>query len=84
MRFCASARAAVGSERAGKTFHSSLRLEQMWEGIEDYGLLHELGRTKPEEAARLAADAMATPTDFVREPKRFREIRRRLLEALSR
>ena len=69
--------------RAGKTFYSSLRLEQMSEGIEDYGLLSELGKRNPAEAQRIAGQAMQTFTDYVRDPKRFREIRRELLEAAS-
>jgi hypothetical protein len=69
--------------RAKRTFYSSIRLEQMRAGIEDYGLLAELSRKQPEEARRLAGEAMQSFTEYVREPERFRVIHRALLEALS-
>ena len=69
--------------RARRTFYSSIRLEQMREGIEDYALLEALGKKRPEEARRIAADAMQSPTEYVRDPRKFRSIHRALLEALS-
>lgn len=69
--------------RTGRTFYSSLRLEQMREGIEDYGLLHELGKKNPEAARRIAGEAMQSLTEYVRDAKRFRAIQRELLEAFA-
>ena len=69
--------------RAKKTFYSSIRLEQMREGIEDYGLLVELDKKQPDEAKRITGEAMQSPTDFVRDPQKFRAIHRTLLEALA-
>ncbi len=69
--------------RAGKTFYSSIRLEQMREGIEDYGLLSELGKHDPGAAQRIAGKAMQSFTEFVRDPKQFRAIESELLETLS-
>lgn len=70
--------------RAGKTFNSSIRLEQMREGIEDYGLLTELKTRDAAEANRIADEVVQSLTEFVRDPARFRAIRRELLTALSR
>ena len=69
--------------KAKRTFYSSIRLEQMREGIEDYGLLHELGKRQPEAARRIAGKAMQSLTEYVRDPRQFRAIQRELLEALS-
>jgi hypothetical protein len=55
----------------------------MSEGIEDYGLLRELGRRDAKESMRIAGEAMQSFTEFVREPARFRAIERELLESAS-
>jgi hypothetical protein len=69
--------------RAGRTFNSSIRLEQMREGIEDYGLLTELRKRDAAAADRICAEAVQSLTEFVRDPAKFRTIRRELLAALS-
>ncbi len=61
----------------------SLRSEQMLEGIQDYELLKLLEEKKPEMAQAIAAEAMSTFTDYVRDPAVFRRLRSRLLKALS-
>ncbi|MEK7404606.1 MAG: DUF4091 domain-containing protein [Acidobacteriota bacterium] len=66
--------------RLRRSLYSSIRLEQMREGIEDFALLEELKKKDPARAAKLAGDAVASFTEYVREPKRFREIQRALLE----
>ncbi len=67
--------------RAGLSLLSSIRLEQMREGIEDYGLLAELAKSKPEAARQIADSMVASFTDYVRDEVRFRELHRRLLES---
>ena len=62
----------------------SLRYEQMLEGIQDYELLKALDEKSPQTAQDIAAQVMPSFTDYVREPVRFRSLRRRLLEELSR
>ncbi len=69
--------------RARRSLYSSIRLEQMREGIEDFGLLSELNRRDKKAAKALAGEMVTTFTDYVRDAKRFREIHRRLLEKLS-
>jgi hypothetical protein len=61
----------------------SLRSEQMLEGIQDYELLKALEEKKPESAQAIAAEAIPTFTDYVREPGGFRRLRERLLIELS-
>ena len=65
----------------GRGLYSSIRLEQMREGIEDYGLLSELAKTDEERARRIADEMVQSFTEYVRDPARFREIHRELLEA---
>ncbi len=55
----------------------------MREGIEDYELLQLLKQKDPAAAQRLVQEAVASFTDYVREPAAFRRIQRRLLEALA-
>ncbi len=62
---------------------SSIRLEAMREGIEDYELLRALARHNPAEADRIADEAVHTFTDYVRDVSTFRTIERGLLEAAS-
>lgn len=60
---------------------SSLRLEAMREGIEDYELLTLLARRDPEKARALAAAAIPHVNDYVRDAAQFRKVQRQLLEA---
>jgi hypothetical protein len=73
----------VYPDRARKSVRSSIRLETMREGIEDYELLRMLHAIQPAEAARIASLAVSSFTDYVRDPVAFRKIERNLLEALS-
>lgn len=67
--------------RAALSLYSSIRLEQMREGIEDFALLDELAKKDPARAREIATLAVESFTEYVREPERFREIYRQLLEA---
>ncbi|HUU06699.1 MAG TPA: DUF4091 domain-containing protein [Patescibacteria group bacterium] len=66
-----------------KSVFSSIRLEAMREGIEDYELLRQLKERSPGEAERLARAAIGSFTEYVRDPAAFRRIQKSLLEALS-
>jgi hypothetical protein len=68
---------------ANKSLLSSLRMESMREGIEDYELLRALKAQDPGEAERIVTAAVSSLTDYVRDPVAFRRIQQRLLEALS-
>jgi len=70
-------------DRARLSLLSSIRLEQMREGIEDFGLLDELAKKDPQRARDIAGEAVASFTEYVRDPERFRAIHRKLLEAAS-
>ena len=61
--------------------NSSIRLEQMREGIEDYALLKELDRKDRALAQKIAGEAVKTFVDYVRDPREFRAIRQKVLEA---
>ena len=74
----------VYPDPAHKSVHSSIRLEAMREGIEDYELLRVLKEKDPAEAERLANQAIRNFTDYVRDVPDFRGMERQLLEALSR
>jgi hypothetical protein len=67
--------------REGRTFHSSIRLEQMRESIEDYALLMELSRKDPAKARDLSTRMAGPATGQVREPAAFRPILRELLDS---
>ena len=67
--------------RAGRSLYSSIRLEQMREGIEDYGLLAELSRLDPEKAKAIAGKMVRSFVDYVRAPAEFRAIHQELLNA---
>jgi len=73
----------VYPDRAGRSVYSSLRLETMREGIEDYELLLVLKRRNPAAAEQLSHDAITSFTEYVRDPVAFRKIERELLQALS-
>lgn len=68
--------------RARRALYSSIRLEQMREGIEDFALLRELAKKDPTRARQIAGQAVKSFTEYVRKPERFREIYRQLLTAL--
>ena len=71
--------ALVYPHPAGNTVLSSIRLEAMREGIEDYELLVRLAAKNPEKARELAAEAIPHVNDYVRDPAAFRKIQSRLL-----
>lgn len=62
---------------------SSLRLEAMRDGIEDYELLALLSKTKTVEARSLAGEAIPHVNDYIRDYKVFRKYQRRLLESFQ-
>jgi hypothetical protein len=59
---------------------SSIRLEAMREGIEDYELLSALAKRDPEKARRLAATAIPNFTDYIRSVPQFRALRHELMD----
>jgi len=61
---------------------SSIRLEAMRDGIEDYELLTVLANKDPEKARALAAEVIPHVNDYMRDWKAFRKSHRALLEAL--
>ena len=71
--------ALVYPDKAHDTILSSLRLEAMREGIEDYELLVDLSKRDPEKAKKLAAEMIPNITDYVRSAAKFREIQQQLL-----
>ena len=73
----------VYPDRERKSVFSSIRLEAMREGIEDYELLQLLRERNPGEAERLSRAAIGSFTEYVRDPAAFRRIQRSLLNALS-
>lgn len=60
---------------------SSIRLEAMREGIQDYELLAALAAKDAAKARALAAEAIPGINDYVRDAGRFRALEQRLLEA---
>lgn len=62
----------------------SIRHEAMRDGVEDFELLTLLAQKDPTKARQLAEEAVHAFTDYVRDTKKFRAIRRRLLDALDR
>jgi len=73
----------VYPDRAGKSVYSSIRLEAMREGLEDYELLLLLKQKNPSAADQLSQAAITSFTEYVRDPEAFRKIERKLLQALS-
>lgn len=69
--------------RAARSLYSSIRLEQMREGIEDFGLLTELAKHDEAKARELVERMVRTFKEYVRDEKQFRAIHKELLEALS-
>jgi hypothetical protein len=74
----------VYPDREQKSILSSIRLEAMREGIEDYELLRVLKDKDPTAAQALAQQAIGSFTDYVRNPAQFRRIHKQLLGTLSR
>ena len=62
---------------------SSIRLEAMREGIEDYELLSVFAKSQTVEAKRLAADVIPHMDDYIRSPEAFRKYHQRLLESVQ-
>jgi chemotaxis methyl-accepting protein methylase len=56
----------------------------MRSGIEDYEMLRVLKARDPAAAEQIAASAVSSFTEYVRDAASFRSIEQRLLEALSR
>jgi hypothetical protein len=73
----------VYPDKKNLTVNSTIRLEAMREGIEDYELLRALAQSKPEEARKLAESMVRSFTDYVRDPVQFRRIHQQLMDALS-
>ena len=67
----------------GNSVFSSIRLEAMRDGIEDYELLHKLAETNPESARELVTQLIPHMNDYTRDPVEFRRVRRLLFEALA-
>jgi hypothetical protein len=61
---------------------SSIRLEAMRDGIEDYELLVLLKKTDPAKADALVAEVIPHVNDYLRDWKSFRKFHQALLEAL--
>ena len=74
----------VYPDREHLTVRSSIRFEAMRAGIEDYEMLRALKGRDPAAAEQIAASAVSSFTDYVRDVATFRKIERTLLEALSR
>lgn len=70
-------------DREHLTFYSSIRMETLLAGIEDYELLKGLNAKNATEAQRLAGLAIASFTAYVRDSAQFRKIEVQLLRAAS-
>jgi hypothetical protein len=73
----------VYPDKARMSVYSSIRLETMLQGTEDYEMLQALKSKDPAAASRIAQEAITGLTDYVRDPQQFRTIERELLEALA-
>jgi glycosyl hydrolase family 123 len=73
----------VYPDRPRKSVRSSIRLETMREGIEDYELLRLLRASSPAEGDRIITAAVSSFTEYIRDPVAFRKIEEGLLDALS-
>jgi len=74
----------VYPDKARLSVLPSIRLEAMRAGIEDGEMLVALARRDRAAADALAREAVASFTDYVRDPAAFRRIEARLIESLSR
>ncbi len=61
----------VYPDRAAKSVYSSIRLETMRDGIEDYELLMSLRQKNPALAEQLSQAAIRSLTDYVHDPRHF-------------
>jgi len=73
----------VYPDRARLSVLPSIRLEAMRAGIEDYEMLVTLSHRDRAAADALAREAVATFTDYVRDPPAFHRIETKLLETLA-
>ncbi len=71
--------AIVYPDRAHKSILSSIRLEAMMEGIEDYELLTDLAAKDPAAADKLAKEAIPNIVDYIRKPAEFRKLQKSLI-----
>jgi len=62
---------------------SSIRLEALRDGVEDYELLKLLGKKNPKKARRICDSVVRTMTDYTLDPAAFRAARMKLIEALG-
>ena len=67
--------------REKNTIRSSIRLEAMREGIEDYELLRAVEAKHPARAHQIAAEAVPNITDYTRDVQTFRRLQQELLAA---
>ncbi len=74
----------VYPDRERLTFRSSIRFEEMLSGIEDYEMLMALRARDAAAADRIAASAISSFTEYVRDVAAFRGLEQHLLDALSR
>ena len=74
----------VYPDKARLSPYSSIRLEAMREGIEDYELLRALALRNPEEARRIANEAIRSFTEHVRDVPSYHKIERSLLTSCTR
>ena len=73
----------VYPDKVRMSVYSSIRLETMLQGTEDYEMLMALKSKDPAAASHIAQEAITGLTDYVRDPQQFRTIERELLEALA-
>jgi len=69
--------------REKNSIHSSIRLETMREGIEDYELLRAVEVKNPEKARQLAGKAIPEVTTYIRDVASFRKLQAELYDALD-
>jgi len=67
--------------REKNSIRSSIRLEAMREGIEDYELLRAAEAKDPARAQHIATEAVPNITDYVRDVATFRRLQEELLAA---
>jgi hypothetical protein len=71
-------------DREHLSLRSSIRLEAMRDGIEDYEMLMQLHRLDAGAATRISETAIRSLTEYVRDVSAFRRVERELLWDLSR
>jgi hypothetical protein len=62
----------VYPDKARMSVYSSIRLETMLQGTEDYEMLMALKSKDPTAASHIAQEAITGLTDYVRDPQQFR------------